>query len=143
MIFMRAFCNTHSDFHMEKSKQHLNFGSFKSCSKNSNESATDVKNVWNFTFIFPVAFQYGQNLIHLPYWAPLAVVSRALARKEKQSEFCINWGEKCNWGHCELLSKLSCWSGDKTLRKFTIFSLKLIWYSHSEIIKLKLSICYI
>ena len=98
MTFMRAFCNTHSDFHMEKCEQHLNFGSFKSCSKNSNESATDVENVWNFTFIFPVAFQFGRNLIRLPYWAPLAVVIRALASKEKQSEFCINWGKNTTGG---------------------------------------------
>ena len=43
------------------------------------------------------------------------------------------------WGHCESLSGFSGEPGGKTLGKFTIFSLKLVWYSLLEIIKLQLS----
>ena len=55
--------------------------------------------------------------------------SRALARKESNSSFCMNWEIKLNLGsqgHCEPLSGFSGRSGGKALAKFTIFSWKLV-----------------
>ena len=75
----------------------------------------------------------------------LTSLIRALARKEKNSAFSVNWKLKCNWGsggHCEPLSSFSEGRAGKTFGKFRIFSLKLVWYSLLEIIKLKLYLKY-
>ena len=55
--------------------------------------------------------------------------SRALARKERNSAFCMIWEIKLNLGsqgHCEPLSGFSGRSGGKALGKFTICRWKLV-----------------
>ena len=60
-------------------EQYLNFGSSKSCSKNSNESANDAKKTEQQVLLscFAFATQYDQNLIYLPNWILLAIAMKA------------------------------------------------------------------
>ena len=70
-----------------------------------------------------------------------ACYGRALASNEKNSAFCMNWEIKRNWEsgrYCEPLTGFTGGPGDRTLGMFTIFSLKLVWYSLLETKKLKL-----
>ena len=53
----------------------------------------------------------------------------ALARKEKNSAFCINWEIKHSWrvwGQCGPLNGFSGEIWDKTIVTFTILNLKLV-----------------
>ena len=73
---------------------------------------------------------------------------QGFSQEGKNSVFCVNWEIKCNWGsgggggHCEPLSGFRGGPGINALGKFTMFSLKLV-YSLLELIKWKLSVCYI
>ena len=56
---------------------------------------------------------------------------RALARKEKNSAFCMNWGIKCCWRSGRTVSPSMSLGGPRSqaLEKVTIFNLRLVWYS--------------
>ena len=72
--------------------------------------------------------------------------SSVLAKTEKNSAFSLNCEVKCNCGsggQCESLSGFIGGPRGKAFGKFTTFNLKLVWYSISEIIKLKFSVSYI
>ena len=72
--------------------------------------------------------------------------TRALARKEKNSTFSMNWELKHSWVPGFSVSPSLDSVGDfgseggGGLHKFATFSLKLVWYSLLKIIKLKLSV---
>ena len=58
------------------------------------------------------------------------LVFRVLARKGLNYAFCMNWERKCSSGsgHTVSLSIASGRPGDKAFKKFTIFSLKLVYF---------------
>ena len=79
---------------------------------------------------------FGKSVTVFSTNVNLLYLLRALARKEKNYVFCMNQEIKCNWGseeHCEP-SVISL--GDQGSNLLQIFSLKIVWYSLSEIIKL-------
>ena len=63
---------------------------------------------------------------------------QGISQKGKTFWFLHYLGSKMVWAHCEPLNWLN--GGPVSLEKFTIFSLKLVWYSLLKIIKLKLSV---
>ena len=58
------------------------------------------------------------------------LVFRVLARKGMNYAFCMNWERKCSSGsgHTVSFSMASGRAGDKAFEKFTIFSLKLVYF---------------
>ena len=79
-----------------------------------------------------LVYKYTLNKEMFTFFNAYYYIHRALARKKKNSAFCMNWKKKRifgSGGHYEQLSGISGRPGGKAFRKFTIFSLKLIWYN--------------